>query len=252
MHLQVLHEHSTAVRDASQRLLETLQNRRDRFLKKFEETARALLRESENRLRSIIKQHRQNLRQQPETHGDSDPLKQVQQVKQDMYRYFADTKPGPAPLNHIEPGQKVTIISLKKTGTVASVDTIARRAEIDIGSMRVKTGFHELTLAGPRTGKPHKPALPATTCTQPTESSLEKQLNVIGLRVAEALPLIDKCIDTALLQGADRVEIIHGRGTGRLMRAIHAHLQDHAQVARLIPDSDRPSGISGVTRVELT
>ena len=249
MQLQALHEHRIDVLNASQRLLESLQTRRDRFLKKFEETARALLRESENRLRSIIKQTRQNLRQQPGSHRDTDALKQLQQVKQDLYRYRADKTPAPAPLNHVEPGQKVTIISLKKTGTVASVDAIARRAEIDIGSMRVKTGFNELTLAGPRTGKPHKPPLPPTTFARPTESSFEKQLNVIGLRVAEALPMIDKCIDTALLQGAGIVEIIHGRGTGRLMRAIHAHLQDHAQVARLIPDSDHP--VSSVTRVEL-
>ena len=250
MQLQALHEHRIDVLNASQRLLETLQTRRDRFLKKFEETARGLLRESENRLRSIIKQTRDNLRQQPDSHQDTNALKQLQEVKQDLYRYRADTTPAPTPLNHVEPGQKVTIISLKKTGTVASVDAIARRAEIDIGSMRVKTGFNELTLAGPRTGKPRKPSLPPTTFAQSTESSFEKQLNVIGLRVAEALPLIDKCIDTALLQGAGTVEIIHGRGTGRLMRAIHAHLQDHAQVARLIPDSDHPVS-SSVTRVQL-
>ena len=250
MQLQALHEHRTDVLNASQRLLETLQNHRDRFLKKFEETARALLRQSENRLRSIIKEARQNLQQQPATHRNTDALKQLQQVKQDLYRYRADKTPAPAPLNHVDPGQKVTIISLKKTGTIVSVDAIARRAEIDIGSMRVKTGFNELTLAGPRTIKPNKPPLPPATFARPTESSFEKQLNVIGLRVAEALPLIDKCIDTALLQGADIVEIIHGRGTGRLMRAIHAHLQDHAQVARLIPNSDHP-GSSSVTRVEL-
>jgi DNA mismatch repair protein MutS2 len=248
--LQALHEQRIDVLNASQRLLETLQIRRDRFLKKFEESARALLHESENRLRSIIKQTRENLRQQPGSHRDTDALKQVQQIKQDLYRYRADKTPAPAPLNHVEPGQKVTIIGLKKTGTVVSVDTIARRAEIDIGSMRVKTGFNELTLAGTPTVKPNKPPLLPATFARPTESSFEKQLNVIGLRVAEALPLIDKCIDTALLQGAGIVEIIHGRGTGRLMRAIHAHLQDHAQVARLIPDSDHP-GISSVTRVEL-
>jgi DNA mismatch repair protein MutS2 len=250
MQLQTLHEHSTAVRDASQRLFETLQNRRDRFLKKFEDTARALIRESENRLRSIIKQTRENLRQQPGSHRDTDSLKQVEQVKQEMYCYFPDRTPAAAPLNHVEPGQKVTIISLKKTGIVVSVDEIGRRAEIDIGSMRVKTGFSELTQSEPRAGKPHKPSLPPAIFTRSEESSFEKQLNVIGLRVVEALPLIDKCIDTALLQGAGIVEIIHGRGTGRLMRAIHAHLQGHAQVARLIHDSGNP-GSSSVTRVEL-
>ena len=81
-----------------------------------------------------------------------------------------------------------------------------------------------------------------------TGKAFEKQLNVIGLRVVEALPLIDKNIDTAVMQGADMLEIIHGRGTGRLMRAIHEHLKDHIQVSRLITDSE-DQGCSGVTRV---
>ena len=116
--------------------------------------------------------------------------------------------------------------------------------------MRVKAGFHELTLAGQQKGKVQKPPLPRTPMVSTSGPGFKKQLTVIGLRVCEALPLIDKNIDNALVQGADMLEIIHGRGTGRLMRAIHDHLQDHTQVSRLISDSGHP-GNSGVTRVEL-
>ncbi len=151
-------------------------------------------------------------------------------------------------LDHVEPGQTVTVNSLKKSGKVAFVDTVARRAEIDIGAIRVKAGFHELSMASPRSKKPHNPHRPGAPLPQAPGPSFEKQLNVIGLRVAEALPLIDKSIDTAVLQGADMVEIIHGRGTGRLMRAIHEHLKDHIQISGLSTDSEDP-GCSGVTRV---
>ena len=168
----------------------------------------------------------------------------------ELYHHFQDRAPAPEALDHVETGQRVTVISLKKSGTVATVDTNTRRAEINIGTIRVKAGFHELTLAGQQKGKIQKPPLPRTPMVPTSGPGFEKQLNVIGLRVCEALPLIDKNIDTAVVQGADTVEIIHVRGTGRLMRAIHNHLQDHTQVSHLISDSEHP-GNSGVTRVEL-
>jgi DNA mismatch repair protein MutS2 len=142
----------------------------------------------------------------------------------------------------------VRITGLKKTGRVISVDAESRRAEIDIGSMRVKTGFKELALAGSSSRKPKKNIGRHAPPRLNNTPSYEKQLNVIGLRVAEALPLIDKHIDSAVLHGADTLEIIHGRGTGRLMRAIHEHLQGHSQAERIISDSENPAG-SGVTRV---
>jgi len=247
-HLSEMNEHSTVIRNSCKRLLESMQSRRDSFLRKFEETGRALLHDSENSLRSIIKQHRRQLRQLPETRYDAHARGQIQQIKQKIYQQFLPTSPAAQTLDHVEPGQTVTVNSLKKSGKVAFVDTVARRAEIDIGAIRVKAGFHELSMAGPCSKKPHNPHRPGAPLPQAAGPSFEKQLNVIGLRVAEALPLIDKSIDTAVIQGADMVEIIHGRGTGRLMRAIHEHLKDHIQVSGLSTDSKDP-GCSGVTRV---
>jgi DNA mismatch repair protein MutS2 len=244
--LETRNQETSMVQKACQRLLDTMQKKRNSILKKFEDNSRALLQESETRLRSIIKQQRKLLRQQSQAHSENDALEQMQQVKQTLYSHFP---PKPSPQDHVEdvrPGQKVAIHSLKKTGTVTAVDTMARRAEIDIGSMRVKAGFHELTRPGETNRIPDKHVL----YVQQPKRPFEKQVNVIGMRVAEALPLIDKNIDTAIVQGADCIEIIHGRGTGRLMRAIHSHLQDHGQVARLICEQDQP-GNSGVTRVEL-
>jgi len=244
--IERISQQTSLIRNTCQRLLDTMQKRKDTFLKQFETSTRTLLRESENRLRSIIKQQRRQLRQDPQVHSENDGLKQMHQIKQTLYSYFPPKSPSQKPIDDAVPGQRVTIISLKKTGTVTAVDTLARRAEIDIGSMRVKAGFHELALPGGTKQIP-KPQLPII---QQTHSSFEKQINVIGMRVAEALPLIDKSIDNAILQGADMLEIIHGRGTGRLMRAIHSHIKDHDQVAALVPDHDQP-GNSGVTRIEL-
>lgn len=54
---------------------------------------------------------------------------------------------------------------------------------------------------------------------------------VVGMRVDEALPVIEKALDRALLSGQTRLEIVHGSGTGALKRAIRAYLKGLAAVA---------------------
>ncbi len=66
------------------------------------------------------------------------------------------------------------------------------------------------------------------------------------MRVPDALPVVDKAIDNALLTGAVNLEIIHGRGTGRLMKAIHECLEEHPSVSRF-DNAPSDQGGTGIT-----
>jgi DNA mismatch repair protein MutS2 len=46
----------------------------------------------------------------------------------------------------------------------------------------------------------------------------------------EALPLVDKFIDTAILAGLRRVDIIHGKGTGALRKKVTEFLSHDPRV----------------------
>lgn len=236
--------------DACGRLFETMQKRRENILKNFEARSRALVREAENRLRAIIKEHRRGIRQAPDAGNKPETLQKLQSVKQELYRNFPAVPPGHVPVESLQPGQKVKVIRLNKTGSVASVDAAARRAEIKIGAVRIKAGFRELASAGHDAPQAKPPAQPRVSMPQQSGLNHDSSVNVIGMRVAEAIPLIDKHLDAALVQGADMLEIIHGRGTGRLMRAIHEHLAGHASVAGFTCGASPQAG-SGVTHVEL-
>jgi DNA mismatch repair protein MutS2 len=50
-------------------------------------------------------------------------------------------------------------------------------------------------------------------------------IKVVGMRVDEALPLVERAVDRAMLTGQERLEIIHGAGTGRLRKAIREYLK---------------------------
>ncbi len=60
----------------------------------------------------------------------------------------------------------------------------------------------------------------------------EPELNVMGMRVEEALNTLDRFLDRAVVEGIPRVKILHGIGTGRLMQAIREHLDRTRAISR--------------------
>jgi DNA mismatch repair protein MutS2 len=83
------------------------------------------------------------------------------------------------------------------------------------------------------------------------ESSPPRELNLIGYRVKDALPVIDRTIDRALVEGSATLRIIHGFGTGRLKEAIREHLKGFSSVKR-VTSEDPQSGGQAITIVELS
>jgi DNA mismatch repair protein MutS2 len=77
----------------------------------------------------------------------------------------------------------------------------------------------------------------------------QREVNLLGMRVDEALPIVDKSIDLAVVSGIATINIVHGTGTGRLRVAIREHLLGHAQVKSFRPGEGRQA--AGVTVVEV-
>ncbi len=57
------------------------------------------------------------------------------------------------------------------------------------------------------------------------------ELHLIGRTADEAREALEKYLDDAFLAGLPTVRIIHGKGTGRLRRAVHELLAGHPLVA---------------------
>ena len=76
------------------------------------------------------------------------------------------------------------------------------------------------------------------------------ELNVIGMNVEEALPIVDKFLDDGALSHLDTVRIVHGKGTGKLRNGIHSFLKKNAHV-KSFRLGTFGEGEAGVTVVEL-
>src|SRR5699024_1041020 len=74
------------------------------------------------------------------------------------------------------------------------------------------------------------------------------ELNVIGKRVAEALPIVDKYLDDCVLRNLPACRIVHGVGSGQLRSAVHDLLRKHKMVKSFELASVSEGG-AGATRV---
>ena len=84
---------------------------------------------------------------------------------------------------------------------------------------------------------------PPGTHVEPTAPA--PRIDLHGLTVDEALARVVEAIDAALQGDADRLEIVHGKGSGRIRQALHRHLKAMTVVMSFSLDPRNP----GVTWV---
>jgi DNA mismatch repair protein MutS2 len=78
----------------------------------------------------------------------------------------------------------------------------------------------------------------------------EHELKLIGLRVDEALDLLEPFLNHAALSGLREIRIVHGIGTGKLRQAVRDHLARHPLVEGYRPGAPH-EGRDGATVVTL-
>jgi DNA mismatch repair protein MutS2 len=76
------------------------------------------------------------------------------------------------------------------------------------------------------------------------------ELDLHGLTVDEAIPLVNDFLEKAFKAHKLRVWIIHGKGTGTLRRAVRQHLMKHS-LARSCATANGDRGGIGATQVEI-
>jgi len=145
-------------------------------------------------------------------------------------------------------GDRVSLTGTSTKGSVINVDADGKRAELAVGSLKVWTPWNKLKKIGghDRIKALDMPAdIPVTT----TEMEAASSVNIIGLRVEEAMVVVTRFIDNAFAAGLSRVEIIHGMGTGRLGQAVGEFLRKDPRVKDLC-HGDPSFGGAGVTVVD--
>lgn len=134
-------------------------------------------------------------------------------------------------------------------GEVLTLPDNAGQVTVQIGLLKVTVGIDEIRRVEKevkKTGATSTKKLLQERSTQSAGSTLDLR----GLRVDEALMKTDQFLDASILSNVERIEIIHGKGTGQLRQAITEYLREHPQVRKYRLGTPQEGG-DGVTIAEL-
>jgi len=156
-------------------------------------------------------------------------------------------------------GDLVVIAGSNARGEVVAID--GKRAEVLAGNFKVWAGFDGLRRVEGKEGRasggrarPGSRAVYAAKAARASDPEYRAEallaINIVGLRVDEALPKVERALDDAHMAGGTGLEIIHGSGTGALRSAVREYL-DGSVIVSGYKGGDPLAGGEGVTIVEL-
>jgi DNA mismatch repair protein MutS2 len=146
-------------------------------------------------------------------------------------------------------GDSVFVRTFGATGIVA--DVYERDVLVTIGNAKTVVAPADLSLERPAAGATVRASGPVRRGeVQLAAEQAATNVDVRGMRVEEAMVIVDKALDDASLAGLHELRILHGKGTGQLGRGIRDFLRGHLQVASAAFAADREGG-SGVTVISL-
>jgi len=233
---------------------ELLRARRDDVLQEAREEARQVIKGAKNTADQMIKELR-GLKYA----NIENPLARAEELRRDLNLIRKDIESDEDEAESdlscltkedLAVGQAVYISSLKQRGEIVTFS--ADEALVQVGSMKVHLPLHELRQEQKKTAdKPGKDKK-----TEKRGYSVQKDLAISnsidlrGLNLDEARPLVDKLLDNALWAGLNKVDLIHGKGTGKLKMGLRDYLKEHPLVSTFRSGSSAEGG-EGVTVVEI-
>ncbi len=226
-------------------------------LKKLDADRRTLLEEKSSEADKLIRGAREEFKQLINTFKKTGESSQAQ-IKQHFDGISKDLvnrlsiaceQDKSIELSGYEIGQRVRLKEFDQVGTVLSFDMANAKATILTGNVRLSARLQDLELISEPEESVEDES--ARHIPYPVSGAHPREINLIGYRVADALPLIDKMIDRAMVEGELSLRIIHGYGTGKLKQAIREHLKGFSCVKR-ISGADSQSGGEAITVVDLS
>jgi DNA mismatch repair protein MutS2 len=236
-----LREELAAGQQSLEEEIEKLRSDRGRVVEEFRVAAREMMRNAEKQISDLQRSVKDGrIKSGPK------PREALAGIKRDIVEKLGT--PLERQVQAPEVGRQVRVKSLGKVGTVKTV-LDGGRVEVLAGNITIRADCEDLDLLDyvpdeKRTSKKGQIRVEIPFATPKWE------VNIIGLRVHEALPIIEKALDEALLGGLATLSIVHGKGTGRLKRGVRDHLTGHPLVRRFRSGSIEQGG-EGVTVVEL-
>jgi DNA mismatch repair protein MutS2 len=208
---------------------ESLDASRERLLREAKEQAAAVLQEAKDFADQSIRRYNKWLQEGGDIKDMENERNSIRERLSDSEKLAAKNAPKKAKAisaKNLRVGDSVNVISLGLKGTVSTLPNAKGDLYVQMGILRSLVNLKDIELVEEETI-----TAPGLTRTQggkikmSKSASIHPDINLIGKTVDEALSDLDKYLDDAYLAHLPQVTVIHGRGTGALRNAVHAHLK---------------------------
>lgn len=258
--VESLRRESEQLRNALAYSKAEFERRKNEMLRKAREQADDIYRRSRRESEAVLKELRS-------MKADFD-AKKLAQAAEAARKKLNKTLSEDAPLPEGTPlsaktakkGLNVFIISLGKNGTITDVHGNEVTVQAGILKMTVPAEKCLLTKAQPvsLSNEPKKrkgfsknaAANYAHQMFVAKAGTAKQEIDVRGMTLDEAIPVVDKAIDDALIAGIGQLRIIHGKGTGALRAGLTAYLDTNRFVKKMA-QAALDAGGSGATVINL-
>ena len=226
--------------------------KKTQIIRKAKEESASLIRKTRRESEEVIKQ----LKEQFNDQGIKKRQQAIQQARETMKeasgrvrlknvnKYDFQDK---IDLATLEIGDTVYVVSLDQKGTVAAIS--GKELVVQLGSMNMTVPAKKCRFVAHHAPVKQQKQAKAGGFVQKT-MNVHRDIDIRGLMVDEAVVMLDKFLDDAMIAGLSQVLIIHGKGTGALRKGVHAYLKRHNNVLSY-NFADMAEGGTGATLVEL-
>jgi DNA mismatch repair protein MutS2 len=167
--------------------------------------------------------------------------KTQQQVEEKLKEFHKEIS---LSMDEIREGDLVFVRSIGYDAKIVKIDKNHNRIKVMIGSRDIEVPISDISL---KRGKlPESAAVVKKD--EETEEKIPSVLNLVGLRVDEALSRLEPFLNHVSLSGLEEVTIIHGIGTGALLKAVRDYITGHPLVTQYRSGKQFEGG-NGVTIV---
>ncbi len=243
------HIETTRLRDEAERLQKELASRREEELRKAKADARKVLVKAQREAEQIIADLKKTRAAANVKEHELHELRgRLQSDIDETSETIARTDAGEAPKT-VNVGDTVELINLGVKAEIITMPDAKGECTVQAGALKLKANLKNMRMSTPdkpRSGPRKKASGGASGVSM---RAVERECDVRGMNVEEAILAIDMFLDGATLNKLNEVNIIHGKGTGVLRAGVQKHLRAHPSVAefRLGRYGEGEDGVTVVT-----
>jgi DNA mismatch repair protein MutS2 len=221
-----------------ERLAEAEKHKKDILEKAYEE-AHTIISNTKRQVYAILEEAKRK--------KSRDAIKSLEKTHKEIDEKLRESRKEPSlSIDEMKEGDVVFVRSIGYDVKVVKIDKRHNRLWVKAGSIDVEVHLSDI---GPKKGKAPESKKVIDKITD-EEEAVPLVLNIVGLRVDDALSALERFLNHASMAGIGEVTVVHGIGKGVLIRAVSEYLTGHP-LAKQFRSGEVTEGERGVTVVTM-